>query len=127
MSTKGFWSKLSSPEDLLQINKLVIDRIAKTGRTDAWKSVSGAKVSPLALVYPRAMLGKCTIGDYTVVAEGARVMDGAEVSHAVVCRNATIGNGVYLNHVLVRPEGIVKAGGRYGGTERRVLILPDEG
>ncbi len=124
---EGFWSNVSSPEDLLRINKLVIDRMTRTGRTDAWKPVSGARVSPLAVIYPLAVLGKCTIGDYTVVAEGARVMDGAEVSHAVVCRNATIGNGVYLNHVLVRPEGIVKAGGRHGGTERRVLILPDEG
>ena len=123
----GFWSNVSSPEDLLHINKLVINRLAKTRETSALKSVSGAEISSLAVVHPGTVLGRCTIGDYAVIAEGVRVMDRAEVSHAIVCRNASIGEGSYLNHVLVRPEGVVSPGGRHKGTEKRVLILPDEG
>jgi len=123
----GFWSNVSSPEDLLDANRVLIDGLRGRQRRNAPETVPGVEVSHLACVHPRAVLGRCSIGPYTVVDQGAWIMDGAGVRHAIICRNAIVGEGAVLDHVLVRPGCTVKAGTRDVGAKDRVLILPDEG
>ena len=122
----GFWSNVSTPEDLLDVNRLVIDRLATRHRQPSQKSGWGGVVSPLAVVHEQAELGKCSIGDYTIVARGARIMDEARVSHAIICQGAVVGEGAVLDHVLVRPGVVIKHGTTCAGKEDKVLILPDE-
>jgi len=123
----GFWSNVSFPEDLLDVNRIVIDGLSSRRGKNAPKAAPGVEVSSLASVHPRAMLGKCSIGAYTVVDQGAQVMDGAKVTHAIICRNAIVREGAFLDHVLVRPGCTVKPATTYQGSEEKVLILPDEG
>jgi NDP-sugar pyrophosphorylase family protein len=121
----GFWSNVSSPEDLLRVNRLAIDKLRRR-RIDPQKSVSGVAASPSAFIHPTAILGKCSIGPYTVVDEHAQVRDGARVSHAIICRNAIVEEGAVVDYALVKPGAVVAAGARHAGSEDRVLILPDE-
>jgi NDP-sugar pyrophosphorylase family protein len=121
----GFWSNVSSPEELLSINNLVIDGLKEQGFPDASAS-GGQSISSLAIVHPQSVLGRCTVGDYTIVMRGARVGDGAQVSRAILCRDVVIGQGAALDYVLVRPAATVAPNVRCSGTRKRVLILPDE-
>jgi NDP-sugar pyrophosphorylase family protein len=123
----GFWSNVSSPEDLLNVNRIVIDKRSGQRRTPTRRGAPDVELSPLAFVHPRATVRKCSIGPYTVVDRGAEVMEGARATQAIICRNAVVGRGAILDHALVRPGGAVEAGMRYVGTKQRVLILPDEG
>ncbi len=122
----GFWSNVSSPEDLLRINKLVIEGLIADGKHAESGIVEEAGVSPLALVSSRATLRRCSVGPYTIVADGAKIMDGAKVQHAIICEDSVIREGAILDHVLVRPRTVVKAGTKCAGTRGKVLILPDE-
>lgn len=123
----GFWSNVSSPEDLLEVNRTVIDRLSGSRRAIARGTAVGGEVSPLAVAQRGATLGKCSIGAHTIVGRGVQVMDGARVRHAIVCRDAVVGEGAVLDYVLVRPGCVVKPGAKHVGTKDRVLILPDEG
>ncbi len=122
----GFWSNVSSPEDLLGINMLVVDRLRKRHPPKPRKIVVGVAVSPLAVVSPDATLGQCDIGDYSIIAGRARIMDGARLRHAIVCQGAVVGEGAQLSRVLVRPRTVVEAGTVCGAPPEKVLILPDE-
>ncbi len=123
----GFWSNVTSPEDLLDVNRIVIERgLSGRQKSNAETTAAGAEVSPLAVAHRGATLGKCSIGPYTVVEPGAKVMDGASVAHAIVCRNAVVGEGAVLDHVLVTPRGIVKPGAKHVGERESVLIVPEE-
>jgi len=123
----GFWSNVTSPEDLLDVNRLVIDGLTGKHLTGARRLAPRAEVSPLAIVHHRATLGRCSIGPYSVVSSGARIMDQAELTYAIVCRDVVVGRGAFLDHVLVSPECTIQPGARHVGTEDKVLILPEEG
>ncbi len=123
---RGFWSNVSSPENLLEVNTLVIDSLTDGHRKTSRARGSDAVVSPLALVHEKAELGRCSIEDYSIVSRGARIMDGAKISHAIVCQDATVGKGAVLDHVLVRPATTVEPGTECSGREDNVIILPDE-
>jgi NDP-sugar pyrophosphorylase family protein len=122
----GFWSNVSSPEDLLEVNRLAIEELNRRREVGTEGVGSGVNMSPLAFVHPSATVAKCSIGPYTVVDRNARVMDGATISQAVICRDVIVGKSAILDHVLVRPGCEVKSGMRYAGSEDKVLILPDE-
>ena len=121
----GFWSNVSSPEDLLRVNRFALDELRRRG-VGSRRNVSGVAASSSAFIHPTALLGKCSIGPYTVVDEKAQVRDGARVAHSIVCRNALIGKGAVIDHVLVKPRAVVDPGDRHVGSKDRVLILPDE-
>jgi NDP-sugar pyrophosphorylase family protein len=122
----GFWSNVSSPEDLLDVNRRVIDRLTHGQRQAPQGTASGAVVSRLALVHEEAELGRCSIGDYSIVARGARVEDAASVRHAIICQHAVVGERAVLDHVLLPPGVGVKPGAVCRGGDDKVLILPDE-
>lgn len=122
----GFWSNVSSPEDLLGINQRVIDGLNENAVSGASAGRGGQDVSPRAVVHPKAVLGKCSVGEYTIVMRGARVGDGVQLSRSLVCRDVVIGQGAVLDRVLVRPGTEVAPNTRCTGTEDRVVILPDE-
>lgn len=121
----GFWSNVSSPEDLLRVNRFAIDKLRRR-RIDLQRTVSGVGASPWAFVHRTALVGKCSIGPYTVVDENVQVRDGARVAHSIICRNAILGEGVVVEYALVSPGCEVEAGAKHAGSGDRVLILPDE-
>jgi NDP-sugar pyrophosphorylase family protein len=122
----GFWSNVSSPEDLLEVNKILIDQLDDRRSPASRTAASGAEISPLSLINPKARLGRCLVGDYTVAAAGSEIADEAKVSNAIICGDAVIGRGCILDHVLVSPGATIEPGSRCEGTEGRVLILPQE-
>ena len=122
----GFWSNVSSPEDLLGINHRVIDGLKEKAFSGASDGRRGPDISSLAIVHREAVLGKCSVGDYTIVMRGACVGDGAKLSHSIVCRDVVIGQDASLDHVLVRPGTAVAPSTTCLGTGGRVVILPDE-
>lgn len=122
----GFWSNVSSPEDLLGINRRVIDGLHEKGVSGASAGRGGRDVSSRAIVHPEAVLGKCSVGDYTIVMRGTRVGDGVQLSRSIVCRDVVIGRGARLDHVLVRPGTEVAPNTRCLGRGNKVVILPDE-
>lgn len=122
----GFWSNVSSPEDLLGINQRVIDGLTERAFSGVSDDRGGHDVSSLAIVHPEAVLGRCSVGDYTIVMRGARVGDGVQLSHSIVCRDVVIGPGAVLDHVLVRPATAVAPNTTCQGTGEKVVILPDE-
>jgi NDP-sugar pyrophosphorylase family protein len=122
----GFWSNVSSPEDLLEVNRLVIDRLSAAKSPPLPRTLPGVELSPLSVLHPQARLGRCSIGPYTLVDKGAQVMDGASVANSLICGNAVVGKDATLNHVMVRPECVVKAAAVHTGSRDNVVILPDE-
>jgi len=120
-----YWSNVSSPADLLAINKtILLDQSGDSAVVDP-----GAKVSPdTELRGPCAIAAGCDVaarrvGPNVCLCEGVSVGSAAELSEVVVMPSAQVGNGAKLSHAVVGPGVAVPAGAAIEGTAAEAAVL----
>ena len=103
----GYWSNVSSPEDLIQTNGLVLEEAGKE-----------------ASVHENARIGEgCRIGPNACVMEGAFIGRGCMVSNSVVSSGARLGDGSVLDYVFAGEGAVVPEKSRHVGNAERVVII----
>lgn len=104
---QGFWSNISSPEDLIATNDLLL---AQSGKS--------FDVHPAAEVE-----ADCFIGPNACVAAGCTVGSGARISNAIVNHDAVIGKNAVLDYVYVSENARLKPGTSLIGKPDKVLVV----
>jgi mannose-1-phosphate guanylyltransferase len=106
----GLWIDIGKPEEYLQTNKIILDKIAKTQKTKSTKYETktpvsldkGVTVGENSVIGPYAILGKnVTVGKNvhitdTVVFPDAKIDDYTSIKGAIIGENAEIGKKVKI-------------------------------
>lgn len=104
---QGYWSNISSPEDLISANNLVLKELGE-------KSVISIK----------AMIGEnVNIGSNVSIEDNVNIEAGSVISNSIVRKNASIGKNAVLEYVYVQENAIVEKNKVLRGTEERVIIV----
>ena len=104
---EGYWSNVSSPEDLIGTNALVLRDLHKA-----------------YLVDPRAEVGEsCLLGPNLSVAEKSVLGNEVSARNSVINRNSAIGDGVVLDYVYVRDNSTIKPGTALVGKPEEAIIV----
>ena len=103
----GYWSNVSSPEDLVATNSLVLKEMKKT-----------------SVISEKAKIGEnCKIGTNVSIADGAVVGQKARISNSIISRGAIIGDNAVLEYVFVPEKANVGKGAILKGIADKVLIV----
>jgi NDP-sugar pyrophosphorylase family protein len=104
---EGYWSNISSPEDLIATNALVLEGYRKPYLLD-----------------PSVRIGEaCKIGQNVCVAADSLIGSHVKISNSVVGRGVVIGDECTLDHVYARENTRVEPGTSVMGTAKRVTVL----
>jgi glucose-1-phosphate thymidylyltransferase long form len=104
---EGYWSNVSSPEDLLATNELVLREVGKSYE-----------------VHPGAKTGKgCRIGANTSIDEGSVIGDNVEISNSVISRGSSIGDSAVVRYAFLGENTRIMANARIIGTPDHTEIL----
>jgi mannose-1-phosphate guanylyltransferase len=106
----GLWIDIGKPEEYLQTNRIILDRITKTQKPTSTKYETktpvaldkGVFIGEKSVIGPYAILGKnVTIGKNvhiknTIVFPDAKIYDFASINGAIIGENAEIGKKVKI-------------------------------
>jgi mannose-1-phosphate guanylyltransferase len=106
----GLWIDIGQPEEYLQTNRIILDRITKTQKPTSTKYETkmpvaldkGVSIGEKSVIGPYAILGKnVTIGKNvhiknTIVFPDAKICDFASINGSIIGENAEIGKKVKI-------------------------------
>ena len=108
----GLWIDIGKPEEYLQTNRIILDKITKTQKPTSTKYETktpvaldkGVSIGEKSVIGPYAILGKnVTIGKNvhiknTVVFPDAKIDDFASINGSIIGENVEIGKKVKITH-----------------------------
>ncbi len=114
----GFWSNVTSPEELLRANRhMLVHLRATNGCPDR------VGLHPFSIAADTAHVGDCVIGENVSIGPGSTVGDAAALTWSVVCEGATIGKGATVEYAFVLPGATVPDRATVIGSPDQVKIV----
>lgn len=106
----GWWIDIGKPEDYVQANRAILDRIAKN------KPVIGknTEITPSATILAPSIIGdnvriegKAFIGQYTCIGDGCVVKNGSEISNSIVFPHVLIDSFSSIRGAIVGESAVI--------------------
>ncbi len=123
-----YWSNVSSPANLLEINAEVLAEQCRRGAVVATSArvAADAQLDSLCALAAGCRVGSgARIGQNVCLGERAEVGEAAALRHAVVMDRARIGAGASLYCAVVGPGAIVPDGAVVKGSPQEAVVLVD--
>jgi NDP-sugar pyrophosphorylase family protein len=114
----GFWANVTSPEELLRTNRLML-----VHRHAAGDQPDTAGLHAFAVADETARVGHCVIGENVAIGPGCTVGDNSALTWAVLCEGASVGRGATVEYAIVLPGAVVADGAGVIGTPDEVRIV----
>jgi dTDP-glucose pyrophosphorylase len=115
---EGFWSNVTSPEELLRTNRRMLVHLRTTGlQTEA------TGVHAFAIADETARVGDCVIGENVSIGPGSTVGDDAALTWAVLCEGASVGKGATVEYAFLLPRAAVADGATAIGSPDEIRIV----
>lgn len=118
----GLWSDVGNPAKVLELNRTILSD-ASLGVPVERGAYPSAVIDANCAVAPDAELGRCEIHDFTCVAAGACVQDGAVLRSCVLLPGAEVGAGCRLENAIVTPGARVPDGQTHQGTPEQPAVI----
>ncbi len=112
---EGFWSNISSPEDLLEANKLMIQSLQKRSRYPVNENI--------AIIGKNCSIQESEIGDNVSIADEVSIGKGSSISSAIICENVKIGSRVYIENAFIKKNTSIPDGEILRGKKDCILIV----
>jgi NDP-sugar pyrophosphorylase family protein len=118
----GFWSNVTSPEELLRTNRRMLVYLRATnGCPDR------VGLHPFAIAADTAHVGDCVIGENVSIGPGSTIGENAALTWTIVCENASIGKGATVEYAFLLPGTRVPDRGSVIGSPGEVSVVgPNE-
>jgi mannose-1-phosphate guanylyltransferase len=95
----GLWIDIGKPEEYLQINKIMLDCLAKTLKQENAKNFE--LKNPVAFDKGVSIAEKSVIGPYAILGKNVTVGKNVQISNSVVFPHATIGDFTIVNGAII--------------------------
>ena len=128
---EGYWSDVARPATVLELNARMMEHryrdqhgmfIDPTAEVD-----DGCVVKPTIHIGAGCRLTNCRVGPNTVLMDGCRVEDNAQLRNVAVFTGATIGAGSVLTRCIVEENAVVPEGTELRGERARPMIVRPDG
>jgi len=119
----GFWSNVTSPEELLRTGRRMLAHLRTSGCLP--ESVG---LHPLAIADETARVGDCVIGENVSIARDCTVGDNTALTWAVLCEGASVGKDATVEYAFLLPGARVPDRGTVIGSPEQVkVVAPSKG
>jgi dTDP-glucose pyrophosphorylase len=115
---EGFWSNVTSPEELLRANRRMLVHLRATGR-----HVEAVGLHAFAIADETARVGDCVIGENVSLGPGTSVGDYAALTWAVLCEGASVGKGATVEYAFLLPGAVVPDRSAVVGSQQAIRIV----
>jgi dTDP-glucose pyrophosphorylase len=115
----GFWSNITSPEELLRANRHMLAHLRATGRLP---DVIG--LHHLAVADETAAFGDCVTGENVCLGPGSTVGESAALRWAVLCEGTSVGKRATVEYAFLLPGAVVPDGAAVTGSPEEIKIVP---
>ena len=115
---EGFWSNVTSPEELLRTNRRMLVHLRTMG--DHAEAVG---LHPFAVADETARVGDCVIGENVCLGPGSTVGNNAALTWAVLCEGASVGKDATVEYAFLLPKASVPDGGKIIGSPEHIRIV----
>lgn len=105
---KGWWKDTGTPEDILDVNRLILDEMEPSikGRIEKNSSIQGRiSVDEKAVIKSESLIrGPCVIGRESVVETGVYIGPYTSIGNYTVIRRGEIENSIIMDHCIIDVE-----------------------
>ncbi len=135
---QGYWSNVGCPGEVLSLNKVVLDHVARGLANIGRRSEDAVFVGPNTEISPRAQLrgpaiiganckiGKARVDEYTCISDGTWVGDGAAIGRSGLFHDCVIGRGCRVESALIGSQVVLEGEVEVRGTPDRVAVIADQ-
>jgi NDP-sugar pyrophosphorylase family protein len=102
---EGLWMDIGKPEEYLQTNKIILDKLYEKNSFKQSKNVETKK--PIAIDRGVIIGKKTIIGPYTILGKNVTVGDNAQICNSIVFPDTKIGDNTIINDAIVGENAII--------------------
>ncbi len=114
----GFWSNVTSREELLRANRHMLVHLRATGACP-----DRVGLHPFAIAADTAHVGDCVIGENVSIGPGSTIGDAAALTWSILCEGATVGKGATVEYAFLLPEASVPDRATVIGSPDKVKVV----
>lgn len=93
------WYDCGKPETLLETNRILLDNMAKRGKSQAPRPWKDSIIIPPVSIHPSAKIVRSIVGPHVDVAEGAEISHSI-ISGSIVSSNASVANMIAAQTII---------------------------
>jgi mannose-1-phosphate guanylyltransferase len=102
---EGLWMDIGKPEEYLQTNKTILDKLYEKNKLKQPKNIETKK--PVAIDRGVIIGKKTIIGPYTILGKNVTVGNNAQIYNSIVFPDAKIGDNTIINGAIVGENAII--------------------
>jgi len=115
---QGFWSNVSSPEELLRTNRRMLVHLRTMGYLP-----EQVGLHHLAIADETARVGHCVVGENVSLARGSTVGEATALTWTVLCESVSIGRGATVEYAFLLPGTSLPDGATVVGSQKSIQIV----
>ncbi|MCL2172812.1 MAG: NDP-sugar synthase [Candidatus Bathyarchaeota archaeon] len=102
---EGLWMDIGKPEEYLQANKIILDKIYEKNKSKLSKNIEAKK--PVA-IDKRVIIGKKTvIGPYAILGKNVVIGDNVQIYDSIVFSGAKIGDNTIIKGAIIGEDAVI--------------------